>query len=67
MQKLLSDNAGYKTYIEVSDILKPEGYKHVKFYTKWDQSKNPDEKIFKYELTLSTEQLSMMQNFLVNV
>lgn len=67
MKTLLSNNDGYQTFVEVNEVLKPEGSKRLSFYTKWNKSKDPEGKIYKYELTLDDNQLKVLQDFLVNV
>ena len=67
MKALLSNNHGYETFIEVNEVLKPEGSKHISFYTVWNKAKNPEGKIYKYEMTLDENQLNVLKDFLVNV
>lgn len=67
MKTLLSNNDGYETFIEVNEVLKPEGSKQISFHTKWNKAKDPEGKMYKYELTLDDNQLKVLQDFLVNV
>lgn len=67
MKVLLSNNDGYETFVEVDEVLKPEGSKHISFYTIWNKAKNPDGKMYKYELTLDDNQLKLLQDLLVNI
>lgn len=67
MQKVLNNNKGYETIMEVSDVLKPEGHKHVKIYSRWSKAKDPNEKQLKFSVTLSEDELFSLQQFLANI
>lgn len=67
MQKVLNMNNGYETILEVSDVLKPEGHKHVKIYSRWNKAKDPNDKQLKFSVTLSVEELSSLKQFLANI
>jgi hypothetical protein len=55
MKKLISNNAGYKTYVEVSDVMRPSDHKYLKITTTYDLAKNPTDERTKFEMLMTPE------------
>jgi len=55
MKKLISNNAGYKTYVEVSDVMRPSDHKYLKITTTSDLAKNPTDERTKFEMLMTPE------------
>jgi hypothetical protein len=61
MKILVSDTDGYQTFIETSIPSYDIGKVAVTFYTKWKGAKNPSEYHKKFEMFLTTEELSRLR------
>ena len=55
MKKLISNNAGYKTYVEVLDVMRPSDHKYLKVTTTYDFAKNPLDERVKFEMLMTPE------------
>ena len=55
MKKMISNNAGYKTYVAITDILRPADHKYLKITTTYDFAKDPAEERTKFEMLLTPE------------
>jgi hypothetical protein len=55
MKTIISDDGGYVTTVEVTDIACLKGHKHLKFTTTYSQAKDPLEEHTKMTLILSPE------------
>ena len=61
---LISDNGGHKTYCEVKKIHVGENNNHVRVYTTFDGSREPDYKQTKLEAFLTDEELATLRQAL---
>jgi hypothetical protein len=61
MKKLISNNAGYKTYVEISSILRPADHKYLKITTTYDFAKDPTDERTKYEMLLTPEVINQFK------
>jgi hypothetical protein len=61
---LVSENAGYKLYCEVRKLSVPPQDNHIRIYTTYDWSKNPEAEQNKLELFLSDNELEMLKQSL---
>lgn len=61
MKILLSDNNGYQVFVETSLPSYDIGKQSVIFYTKYKDSKNPNEYQKKFELYLTNEELNRLR------
>ena len=61
MKTLLSDNNGYQVFVETSLPSYDIGKQSVIFYTKYKDSKNPNEYQKKFELYLTNEELNRLR------
>lgn len=61
---LISDNGGHKTFCEVSKIHVGENNNHVRVFTTFDGSREPDYKQTKFEAFLTDEELATLRQAL---
>ena len=61
MKHLISDTNGYQVYVETIKPSYDIGKSSVVFYTKWKDSKNPEEFQKKFEMLLSDEELNWLR------
>lgn len=64
MRKVISDNDGFKTILEVIDLAKPSGHKQIRFLTEWDHARRDGSEQVQYTLVLSPEQQSVLKELL---
>ena len=64
MKILINDNDGFKTFLEKTELSKPEGYTQIEFLTVWDGAKYPKGEQTKYKIVLSGEELTKLKKFL---
>ena len=62
MKTLISDAAGYKTYVEVRKALVPADLFQLRFLTTFDAAKNPTEERVGFEIMLTSDQLQLLKN-----
>lgn len=55
MKKLISNNAGYKTYVEILDVMRPNDHKYLKITTTYDLAKDPTDERVKFEMLMTPE------------
>jgi len=63
---LITDNGGYKIYCEVNKIHVGENNNHVRVYTTFDGSRDPEYKHTKIEMFLTDGELSLLRNALTS-
>ena len=63
---LITDNGGYKIYCEVNKIHVGENNNHVRVYTTFDGSRDPEYKQTKIEMFLTDGELSALRNALTS-
>jgi len=63
---LITDNGGYKVFCEVSKIHVGENNNHVRVYTTFDGSRDPEYKQTKIEMFLTDNELSALRTALTN-
>jgi len=61
---LISDNGGHKTFCEVKKIHVGENNNHVRVFTTFDGSREPDYKQVKFEAFLTDEELATLRQAL---
>lgn len=61
---LISDNAGHKTYCEVAKIHVGENNNHVRVYTTFEGSREPEYKQTKFEAFLTDAELQALRQAL---
>jgi hypothetical protein len=61
MKILISDNNGYQTFVETTIPAYDIGKVSVIFFTKWKESKNPNEYQKKFEMFLTPEELNRLR------
>ena len=61
---LITDNGGHKTYCEVNKIHIGENNNHVRVYTTFDGSRDPEYKQTKFEAFLTDNELVSLRNAL---
>jgi hypothetical protein len=55
MKKLISNNAGHKTYVEILDVMRPSDHKYLKVTTTYDLAKDPNNERVKFEMLMTPE------------
>lgn len=61
---LIADNAGYKMFCEVKKLTHGENNNHVRFYSVFEHSRDPEYKQTQLELFLTDEQLETLRKTL---
>jgi len=61
---LITDNGGYKVFCEVNKIHVGENNNHVRVYTTYDGSRDPEYKQTKFEAFLTNEELVSLRQAL---
>jgi len=66
MNTLINNNDGFKTFVKINDVFKPEGYSEVEFFTVYDNAKYPEVegKQSKYRVVLSAEDRQRLKDCL---
>lgn len=64
MQKQISENAGYRVFVEVIDGEYPKGMKHVRFLTTYDDAKNPNHAHVKFSMHLTEQEVEELKKVL---
>lgn len=64
MRKIISDNDGFKTIVEIVDLTKPDAYKQVRFVTEWDHARRDGSEQVQYTVVLSPEQRAALKEML---
>jgi len=64
MKHLLCDNGGYEMYVELSDYLRSNGNLVLKFTSKYQDSKNPDDEQVRFQIILTEEQRKVLKSIL---
>jgi hypothetical protein len=62
---LVNDNGGHKVFCEVKKIHVGENNNHVRIYTTYDGSREPDYQQTKFEAFLTDAELATLRNSLV--
>jgi hypothetical protein len=61
---LIFNNGGYKVFCKVNKLHLGENNNHVRIYTTYDGSRDPEYKQTKFEAFLTDEELSTLRNAL---
>ena len=61
---LVSNSAGYKVFCETKQIDVLPGHYHIRVYTTFDQSKDPDYQQSKFDMVLSATELEQFRQAL---
>jgi len=64
MKRELSHNEGYRSFIEVTDVLNPVGYKYIKITSTYEKSRIQDDERVRFEMLLSPETLKNFKDIL---
>lgn len=64
MKKLISENSGYKVWVELTNLDYPKGMTHVKFLTTYDDAKDPNSEYVKFSMSLSDKELKLLKDLL---
>jgi len=62
MKIQISNNNGYRTFVETKVPSYDVGKVSVSFYTKWTDAKNPNEYHKKFEMFLTSDELKTLRN-----
>ena len=61
---LVSNSAGYKVFCETKHVDVLPGHYHIRIYTTFDQSKDPDYQQSKFDMVLSQTELEQFRQAL---
>ncbi len=61
---LIANNAGYKIFCEINKLSRGENNNHVRFYSVFEHSRDPDYKQTQLELFLTDEELNTLRQTL---
>ena len=64
MKTVINNTDGFKTILEVRDVLKPRGYKQIRFITEWDHARRDGSEQVQFEMLLSEAQLKNLKDLL---
>ena len=64
MKKLISENNGYKVWVELTDLNYPTGMTHIKFLTTYDDAKDPTFENVKFSMSLNDNELKILKDLL---
>lgn len=64
MKTLLSENGGYRVYVELNDFVRSNGSTELKFISTYDSSKNPEYEQTKFAIILTPEQRRILKDIL---
>ena len=64
MKTILVDNDGFKTKVELREILSPSGSVQLRFLTEWDEAKRDVGDHVQYEVVLTATQLKNLKDLL---
>ena len=67
MKKLISNNDGYKTYVEISSVLRPADHRYLKITTTYDFAKHPISERTKFEMLLTPEVIEQFKEVFNNI
>ncbi len=64
MKTILVNNDGFKTKVELREILSPNGSVQLRFLTEWDEAKRDVGDHVQYEVVLTAAQLKNLKDLL---
>ena len=64
MKTVINDTEGFKTILEIRDVMRPKGYKQIRFSTEWDHARRDGSEQVQYTLLLSPAQLKNLKDLL---
>lgn len=64
MKTLISENGAYKVYAEISNYSRSEGNSNLKFFTVWEDAKDPTGEQVKFQMILSPEERQRLKEIL---
>lgn len=64
MKTVINETDGFKTILEIRSIMRPQGYKQIRFLTEWDNARRDGGAQVQFELTLSPLQLKNLKDLL---
>jgi hypothetical protein len=64
MKTVISSNDGFNTIVEIKDVMRPNGYKQIKFSSEWDHARRDGSEQVQYTLVLSPTQLKNLKDIL---
>jgi hypothetical protein len=63
-RKIISDNDGFKTIVELIDVSKPQNHVQIRFLTEWDHARRDGSEQVQYSMILSSEQRQILKELL---
>jgi hypothetical protein len=64
MKAVISNNEGFKHFVEVQEVSSPIGYTHLKFSTEWDGALRDGGEQTKFEVFLTPQQRANLKDLL---
>jgi hypothetical protein len=64
MKTVINETQGFKTILEVRDVLRPAGYKQIRFSTEWEHARRDGSEQVQYTLVLSPAQIKNLKDLL---
>lgn len=64
MKKLISNNGGYKLFVEVIQPVRDTGYKQLRFSTQYENSDDPTDFHTKFEFMVNEEEIQRLKEVL---
>lgn len=55
MKTSISNVNGMETFVEITDVVRPEGYKYIKITSVFDRAKDPSAEQVRYEMLMAPE------------
>ena len=63
-QKTISETDGFRTIVELTEIINPTGHTEIKFLTEWDNARRDGSEQVQYRLVLNSAQRQALKEFL---
>ena len=64
MKAVINNTDGFKTIVELREVVHPQGYVQVRFLTEWDNARRDIGEHVQYEMLLSPAQLKNLKDIL---
>jgi hypothetical protein len=64
LKTVVTSNDGFHTIVEIKDVMRPTGYKQIKFSSEWDHARRDGSEQVQYTLVLSPTQLKNLKDIL---
>lgn len=64
MKTSISNVNGMETFVEITDVTRPEGYKYIKITSVFDKAIDPSAEQVRYEMLMSPECINKLKGII---